>query len=144
MSLIKWNPEVFLPSTKGFFDDFFSDDFMENWNNTKFLPAVNIVENKKEFRLEMAVSGFKKEDFKIEMSKGLMTISAEAEENKEDKDEKMTRKEWRFSSFNRTFTLPAEVNADKIVANYDKGVLKVMLPKTKVAEEQVKKTVAIQ
>lgn len=145
MSLIRWNPDVFLPITNGFLDDFFLEDFTDMSKDKKFLPAVNIAENKKEFKMDLAVPGFKKEDFKVAVENGYVTISAETEQKTDKKDEKITRREWIYNSFSRSFTLPESVDADNIKANYDKGVLKVTLPKTRVEEkENVKKSIAVQ
>ena len=66
----------------------------------------------------------KKDDFKIDVDGNMLTISSEKEENKEEKEKKFTRKEYNYSSFSRRFTLPEEVNKEKIEAKYEDGVLK--------------------
>ena len=125
-----------LPSV---FDDFFSpmDEFFDRGflGRTFTLPAVNIVENTEEFKLSLAVPGMKKSDFKIDIDGNLITISAELEEKKEEKKEEFTREEYNYSSFTRSFTLPDEVNKDKIDAAYVDGVLKVTLPKKEEAKK---------
>ena len=80
----------------------------------------------------------KKEDFKIDVDGNILTISSEKEESNEEKDEKFTRREYSYSSFTRSFTLPEEVNREKIEAVYENGVLKLNLPK----KEEVKKAAA--
>jgi HSP20 family protein len=70
----------------------------------------------------------------------MLTISSEKEEEKEEKDKKFTKKEYNYSSFSRSFTLPEEVNKEKITAKYDDGVLKIVLP----CNEEVRKHVAKQ
>lgn len=118
------------------FDDFFkpwNEWFGNNeniWGRILTVPAVNISENKDTYNVSLAVPGKKKKDFKIDVQGDLLTISAESEELKEEKDEKFTRKEYNFSSFSRSFTLPQEVNKEKIEANYEDGVLKLILPKS--------------
>jgi HSP20 family protein len=124
------------------------DDFLRPWNEwfdnggfsgrTLKVPAVNITENKDDFNVALAVPGMKKEDFNIDVEGNMLTISCEKEEKKEEKDAKYTRMEFNFSSFSRSFTLPEEVNREKIDARYDDGVLKLSLPK----KEEAKKLTA--
>jgi HSP20 family protein len=101
------------------------------------MPAVNVRENKNAFKLDVAAPGFKKEDFKLEMHNGYLTISGESKEEKEDKDEKYTRQEYRYNSFSRSFSVPENVNSDGISAEYADGVLKVTLPKKVPGEKPV-------
>lgn len=117
------------------FDDFFRpwNGFFDEgngnlWGRTMNIPAVNITENKNDYLVSMAVPGMKKDDFKIDVEGNMLTISSEKEESKEEKDKKFTRKEYNYSSFSRSFTLPEEVNKEKIEAKYDDGVLKISLP----------------
>ncbi len=124
------------------------DDFFKPWNEwfdngglmgrMMTVPAVNIVENKNDYTVSLAVPGMKKEDFNIDVEGNMLIISCEREENKEEKDEKFTRKEYNYSSFSRSFTLPEEINREHIEAVYDNGLLKLMLPK----KEEVKKNAA--
>lgn len=118
------------------FDDFFKpwNEWFDNgsfWGRTMNIPAVNITENKDEYQVSLAVSGMKKEDFKIAVDGNMLTISSEKEENKEEKDKKFTRKEYNYSSFSRSFTLPEEIKKEKIEAKYEDGVLKISLPRNK-------------
>lgn len=116
----------------------FFDDFFKPWNDWMGMgrsittPAVNIAENKNHFEVTVAAPGLKKNDFNIDIEGNMLTISCE----KEEKDERYTRKEYNYTSFSRSFTLPDEVIKDKIEAAYVDGVLHITLPKT----EQAKKT----
>jgi HSP20 family protein len=124
------------------------DDFFRPWNEwfntgsslgrTLNMPAVNITDNKDDFMVSLAVPGMKKDDFNIDVDGNMLTISCEKEDEKEDKNSKYTRKEYNYSSFSRSFTLPDEVNKEKIDARYEEGVLKLMLPK----KEEAKKIAA--
>lgn len=105
------------------------------WGNMLTVPAVNITENNEEFKISLAVPGMKKEDFAIDMEGDMLTISAETKEETEEKDKKYTRKEFSFSSFSRSFTIPQGIKTDKIDARYEEGVLQLKLPKT----EEIKK-----
>jgi Molecular chaperone (small heat shock protein) len=119
-----------LPSV---FEDFFRpmDEFFDRgvWGRTFTVPAVNVLEDTDEYKLFFAVPGMKKNDFKIDIDGNMITVSAEVEEKKEETKEEFTREEYNFSSFTRTFTLPEEVNREKIEAMYTDGILKLILPK---------------
>lgn len=136
MSLIKWNPEVRFPSVFNWMDDFFADDANGFWRNNANVPAVNVTENKKAFKVAVAAPGFKKDDFRIEVKNGYLNISAETKEEKEDKDEKFTRREWKYASFQRYFSLPENVKSDAVAAKYEDGVLNITLPKKEVEKEE--------
>ncbi|MEZ4893203.1 MAG: Hsp20/alpha crystallin family protein [Saprospiraceae bacterium] len=113
MSLIKWNPENnFFPSFSNWMDDFFPDNGYKSFNGMS-VPAVNILETKKDFKLKIAAPGFKKNDFKLEVQHGLLTISGEMKMEKEEKEERYTRQEFSYSTFRRSFTLPENIKADK-------------------------------
>ena len=125
------------------FDDFFRpwNEWFDNgsvMNRSLNIPAVNITENKDHFNVSLAVPGMKKDDFNIDIEGNMLTISCEKEEKKEEKDKKYTRKEFNYSSFSRSFTLPEDVNKEKIEAHYEDGVLKMNLPK----KEEAKKLMA--
>lgn len=140
MSLVKWNPETSLfPGFSNWLDDFFPDngDFPKPSVRGVSIPAVNVTENKDAFKLKVAAPGFRKDDFKLEIHNGYLTISGESKEEKEDKDEKFTRQEYRYSTFSRTFTLPENIKGEAITAEYTDGVLKVTLPKKTVDEKPV-------
>jgi len=120
------------------------NDFFKPWNEffeggllgrTMEIPAVNITELKDEYMVSLAAPGLKKDDFKIDVEGNMLTISCEKEERKEEKEAKFTRKEYNYTSFERSFTLPDEVNKEKIEARYEDGILKLALPK----KEEVKK-----
>jgi HSP20 family protein len=126
----------------------FFDDFFKPWTQwfddgglmtrTALVPAVNIKENGDHYTVSLAAPGLKKDDFKIDVDGNMLTISSEKEESKEEKDEKFTRKEYSFSSFTRSFTLPEDVKPESIDARYDNGELKIVLPR----KEEAKKTAA--
>ena len=118
------------------FDDFFKpwNEWFDDSNGGFFgrmtkIPAVNITEQKDEYKVSLAAPGLKKDDFKIEVEGNMLTISSEKEEKKDESDKKFTRKEYSYSSFSRSFTLPEEINMEKIDAKYEDGVLKISLPR---------------
>ncbi len=130
------------------FDDFFKpwNEWFDNgnlWGRTMNVPAVNITENKENYQVSLAVPGMKKDDFKIDIDGNMLTISSEQEENKEEKDKKFTRKEYSYSLFSRSFTLPEEINKEKIEAKYEEGVLKISLPRKEEAKKPLAKHIAV-
>lgn len=121
---------------------YWNDDFFDNFFDGDRLPATNIKENKKEFKLELSVPGFNKEDFKIEIDKNILKISAQTEFKSEEKDDedRVLRQEFRQSSFSRSFTIPENVDAEHIEAKQKDGILEVVLPKLdKAPEDRIKK-----
>lgn len=129
------------------FDDFFKpwNEWFDGglWGRMMNIPAVNITEMKDEFQVALAVPGMKKDDFKIDVDGNMLTISSEKEETKEEKEKKFTRKEYNFTSFSRSFTLPENINKDKIEAKYEDGVLKIALPRKEEAKMLAAKHIAV-
>ncbi len=136
MSLIKKNernfPSVF--SDLFDYDKFFGGPIFKDFENT--LPATNVKETEKEFKIELAVPGFKKEDFKVNLDNDVLTISAETKNEKKEENEKYTRKEFSYNSFSRSFQLPKTANNDKINAKYEDGILKLDISKKEEAIKQ--------
>lgn len=126
------------------------DDFFKPWNEwfsdrkglVNTVPAVNVTETDGKYQVMLAAPGLKKEDFHIDVDGNLVTISAETKTEKEEKEEQFTRKEYNYNSFSRTFTLPENIDRDKIEARYENGELKLVLPKKgntpTAAKQQVK------
>ncbi|HPM92242.1 MAG TPA: Hsp20/alpha crystallin family protein [Bacteroidales bacterium] len=106
-------------------------------------PAVNIIESKDDYRIEVAAPGLDKADFRINIENNILTISAEKEEKQEEKDEKVMRREFNYSSFSRSFTLPDSMDTEKISARHKDGVLNVILPKKEEAKEKPARTIKI-
>jgi HSP20 family protein len=130
------------------FDDFFKpwNEWFDNgniWGRVMNVPAVNITENKDEYLVSLAAPGMKKDDFTIDVNGNMLTISSEKEERKEEKEKKFTRKEYSYSSFSRSFTLPDEINKEKIEATYEDGVLKIALPRREEAKKPSAKHIAV-
>lgn len=127
-----------LPSLiENFFGRDMNDLFNTNGAGVASVPAVNVVEHQDGFRIEVAAPGLKKEDFKLNLNHNNLTISGSQETQKEDQDktsERYTRREFSYSSFQRTFTLPTSVDADNIQASYTDGVLKIDIPKREEAK----------
>jgi HSP20 family protein len=120
-------------------EEFFNGDMFPRFfdaENRQSLPAVNIIEGKEEYRIEVAAPGLNKEDFKVNLENNLLTVTSEKEEKQENKDDKVMRKEFNYYSFSRSFTLPQTVNAEKIRATHKDGILQVIIPKKEEAREK--------
>lgn len=140
---MKRNPMTGLNS---FLDDFFTKDLF-NWNEKNLtemgftMPSVNVKETETHYEIEMAVPGLKKEDFKINIDRNILTISSESQTENEERDEKKnyTRREFNYQSFTRSFTMPSDiVDVEHIEAKYDNGILKLAVPKRENAKKEVK------
>lgn len=133
MSLIKWNQPAKLTGRRNWIENFFmdTDDFFKNWDwdRTNEVPAVNVTEEKEAFLIDVAAPGMKKEDFKIELDRGVLMIGATSELTKEEKTDEFKRREFSYRNFKRSFWLPENVKADQIAATYENGLLKLRLPK---------------
>lgn len=99
------------------------------------LPAANVSETDKEYKIELAIPGFKKEEVKVSLENEVLVVSAENKTEKEEKNKKFTRREFSYGSFYRSFPLPKVANAERIEAKYEDGLLKLEIPKK---EEAIK------
>jgi HSP20 family protein len=109
-----------------FFDLPLDVDF--NFSRALSVPAINVKETEHEYKLSIAAPGLDKDDFDIQVHHGMMTISAEKEENK-NADDKYNRREYNYSSWTRSFTLPEDAVDGKISAEYKNGELKIEVPR---------------
>jgi HSP20 family protein len=95
------------------------------------IPAVNVSETDKEYVVVVAAPGMDRKDFQVETAEDMLTISAEKEkEEKEEREGRYNRREYNYSSWSRSFSLPEDCNADKIDAEYRSGELRITIPKT--------------
>ena len=140
MTLLTVKPEngrYSFPRFSNLIDNFFENEFPNVHGGDIFkTPAlVNIKDTKEGYQIEVAAPGFKKEDISVKVEGNLLTISAETKQESEVKEEKYTRKEFNFSSFKRSFTLPKTIEVAKVGGNYENGILTVTLPKKEEAKE---------
>ena len=125
------------------FDDFLNTDFMPRANSTA--PAVNVKESEKAYTMELAAPGIKKEYCRVGINEeGNLTIAIEnkVEHKQEDKHHHYLRREFSYSNYEQAYTLPDDVERDKISAKVEDGILTVEMPK--MAKEQKKCTKAIE
>ena len=141
MSLIKFNRRLpwFNTDISDFFD---SEDFLRDNFWTKSMveqPALNIKESDKGFEIELAAPGLSKKDFDVTIDNGYLNISGKKSEEKEEKENNYTRREFNYTSFKRSLLLPENVKEEEIKANYDNGILKLTLAKKGEAKTQKSK-----
>lgn len=138
----------FLPSLRSTFDDLF--DFEGFFDEPRLrmprlanLPATNIRELDKEFIVELAAPGLKKDDFHVEIENNILEIKVEKRTETEEEKDKYTRREYDYTAFYRSFTLPEHVVDDKIKAEYKDGVLMIHLPKSEKAIKKAVKEISV-
>ena len=125
-------------------DEFVNRDWnLELPSFSTTVPAVNIIEKETEYKIELAVPGMRKDHFEIEMEEGILSISANQDEEKTSEKGKFTRQKFSYNSFRRSFTIPESFDPAKVDANYTEGVLFISLPKRKEALPQPKKLINI-
>jgi HSP20 family protein len=133
----------FLP---GFTDDFFGKDFLADFfdsSSNKTIPEVNVLENENDFKIEVAAPGLEKKDFKIDLNNNVLTISSEKEAKNVEENEKYIRREFGYSSFRRSFSLPENINQEKIKAEHKNGILMITIPKPEEAKLKAKREIKI-
>jgi len=122
-------------------NEMFTEEKLGNAANCSTPPA-NVVESKFDFRIEMAVPGFEKSDFSIDLDKKMLTISLDKNVD-ENTEEKCNYKEFNYNKFSRTFRLSDKINTEMINAIYKNGLLQVVLPKKEEAIEKPARQIKI-
>jgi len=117
----------------GLFDEFFTGNLLPNyieegaWKST---PAVNIYETNDKFDIEIAAPGLEKDEFKIDLKDDYLMVYSEKKDKKEEKEKgKVVRTEFRYTSFQRSFAIPKDIDASMINATHKNGILTIELPK---------------
>jgi HSP20 family protein len=121
------------------FSNFLKNDYHENYlENCGNQPATNVFETEKDFRIELLLPGFPKEDVQINYHKNLLTIKVDKEETKEEKKDEFKYAHREFGAFNfeKNFKVPNTVDVENISANFENGVLRLVLPKKEEALEK--------
>ncbi len=146
MTLVKFNSDKrsngsLMPGFNDVFDSIFNDTFFSDRMVAR-VPAANISETADHYHVELAAPGLKKEDFKISLDRNVLNISVERENENNDMQKNFSKREYSYSSFVRSFTLPDTANAENIEAAYTDGVLKIDIAKREEAK-QVRRQIEI-
>jgi HSP20 family protein len=125
--------------------DLFDDDrfFSSPWLKGQAVPAVNVKENEGTYEIELRAPGFNKNEFNVSLQDGLLTISAEKKQESEKNEDKYTRREFNYTSFSRSFSLPQGINDEDVKGSYENGVLKLSIAKKQLPESKPKKPIQI-
>lgn len=110
----------------------------EYWSRRELIPQLDVVEDDKAFQVNIELPGMDEKDVDVTLSDRVLTIRGEKKEDKETKEKDFYRRERAYGSFRRSIEIPAAVDTSKIEASFSKGVLKIILPKTKEAQEKIK------
>ena len=141
MTLVKYNRENRPATFNRFMDRFFNDDFYGGNGVASFTPKVDIAETDKSFEIQFYVPGIKKEEISIDIKDDRLTVSGERKMENEKNEKNFHSVESYYGTFNRSFYLPDNVNANKVDAYYKDGILNIVLPKD--AKKETKRTIAI-
>jgi HSP20 family protein len=132
MALIRWDPMRELDSLQGdmnrLFDRFF-EGRAPNGVSRRWIPAMDLVETEDHLVLRGDLPGMTEDDVDIEIKDGVLTVSGERKADQEEKGEGYHRVERSFGRFSRSLSLPQGIDAERVEANFDSGVLEVRIPK---------------
>jgi len=129
MSIIRYNPNDYVPSTfSSLVDRFFNESLTRNGGSV-FVPKVDVIESDNAYEVHLAAPGLSKDDFKIEINDHSLTVSGERKFSNEKKEKNYHSIETQYGSFSRSFTLPENVDGTKINAKYNNGILELTIPK---------------
>jgi HSP20 family protein len=130
--LTRWDPFREFATLQGRMNRLYRDTYNdrdEALTTTNFAPAVDVYEDEHNVTLKIEVPGIDEKDIDVRIENNTLTVHGERKFEKEEKEENFRRVERQYGSFTRSFTLPTTVDAEKVSANYEKGVLKIALPK---------------
>ncbi|PTS93090.1 Hsp20/alpha crystallin family protein [Pedobacter sp. HMWF019] len=137
MTLVKFNPDnkrnSLMPGFNDVFDSIFNDTFFSDRMITR-VPAANISETADHYHVELAAPGLKKEDFKLNLERNVLSISAEQRLEDKREERNYAKREYSYNSFVRSFTLPESADENGIQATYNDGVLAINIPKREEAK----------
>ena len=138
MAIVRWQPlgeiDRFKQQMDRMFDNFFGSETDVSEASAMWYPSVDIKETKDDFVLMAEVPGMSKDDIKINISENTLTIRGEKREEKKEEDHNYHRVERRYGKFQRSFTLPTQIQGNKVKAAYKDGILTITMPK----KEEVK------
>jgi HSP20 family protein len=145
MELVRWEPFAGFGNLRSVFNDLFDEDFGRPWaqpSTSKWYPAVDVLEGKDSYLIRAELPGMKKEDIKVEVKDGTLTLSGERKSEKPVEGVNYRHLERVDAKFWRSFSLPETVKHDGIEAAYKDGILEVRLPKAEEAKpRQIEVTV---
>lgn len=148
MAIVKRRNDDYFPTWPHWFNDFFDKDWFGSTlpaysSSNTTVPSVNIKENDDNYEVEVAAPGMSKDDFNITLDGNMLTISSE-KTNESESNDKYSRREFSYQSFQRSIQLPKDVvDEEKIKAKYEDGVLRLTIPKREEAKQKTPRTIQI-
>lgn len=141
MSIIRYNPNDFFPTSfSNLVDKFFNDSLTRNGGSV-FVPKVDVIESENAYELHVSAPGMTKDDFKLEVQDNQLIVSGERKFQNEKKEKNFHSIESHYGSFTRSFSLPENADSEKINARYNNGILEVTVPKDE--KKQLKQTIKV-
>jgi HSP20 family protein len=135
--MVKWNTEknnnALVPGFNDILENFFNDSFVADRLVSR-VPAVNISETPEAYHIELAAPGLKKQDFKLSTERNLLTVSVEQRNENTETQKRYNKREFSYTSFVRSFTLPETADDSRIEAVYNDGVLQIDVAKKEEAK----------
>lgn len=125
----------------GIFNDFFGNEWIEKASANA--PAINIIENDQNYKVEVAAPGLTKDDFNVKIGQEnqlVVSMEKKQESKEDDKNGKYLRREFSYSHFQQSMLLPDNVEKDKIEAKVENGVLSILIPKKDSTQQPPKAT----
>ena len=143
------NVRINLPSWFSPLDRLLHQDFTDLWNRSilESVPSINITEEKNRYIIELAAPGLEKDDFDISVDDDVMTISCEKESEVKSNgngNKHVSHREYNYSRFSRSFSIPADAEGESVVAKYDKGILNLTVPKKATEKKSPGKKIKVQ
>ena len=143
-SIIRKNTNELIRPFRSLLSGHYNSDLLEeDFFRSTSLPAVNVKETSQQLELELAVPGMKRDEIVVKVENGMLNISAESKQEKEEKEENYTRKEFNYAAFNRSFSIPDSLDQDQISAKYEEGILQVIIAKKEENKQEAAKSISI-
>jgi len=132
--ITRWDPFREFSTLQGRMNRLFRESYgpegrEESLTSTTFAPPADVYEDEHNVTLKLEVPGIDEKDIDVRIENNVLTVHGERKFEKDEKEENFRRVERQYGSFTRTFTLPTTVDAEHVSANYEKGILKIALPK---------------
>lgn len=141
MSIIRYSTNDFVPTTFSSLVDRFFNDSLARSGGSLYVPKVDVIETKDSFEIHLAAPGLSKEDFKIELNDNFLTVSGERRFEAKKEERNYLSIETQYGAFSRSFTLPENVDASRINAKYNNGILELSIPKDE--KKALKQTIKV-
>ncbi|MDX9942619.1 MAG: Hsp20/alpha crystallin family protein [Bacteroidales bacterium] len=140
MTIIRWNNR---PMFSNMFDEMMERNLSTGFEkNCGCVPATNILEDEKQFEIQLAAPGMKKDDFSLNVENNVLSVSYEKKEDEKQED-KFLRREFGMDSFTRSFSIPKTTDGEKISARYEQGILFISIPKLNPEKAKLSRSIEI-